>query len=229
MLKAILIDVGGTLVDEDEFFRQADQLILSELAAVGKATTAEEYERILVGYTKRCFPNPREVTLWHLLRPDLAEFKRVRELLQQLVHEWTASAVRPEAAAAVAALARGKGYKLALAGNQQAKVKELLQKEGILEHFAFQLVSEEMGVSKPNPIFFQIILDFLGVEPKEAVMVGDRLDLDIFPAKFLGLRTVRVLVGPYAAQEPPAPVYEPDLTITSFGKLPEALAKLEGG
>ena len=98
-----------------------------------------------------------------------------------------------------------------------------------MERFAFQLVSEEMGVSKPNPLFFQIILDFLGVEPKEAVMVGDRLDLDIFPAKFLGLRTVRVLVGPYTAQEPPAPDYEPDLTITSLAELPEALAKLVGG
>jgi len=116
MLKAILIDVGGTLVDEDEFFRQADQLIMSEVARARKATTPEEYERILISYTKRCFPNPREVTLWHLLRPDLAEFKRVRELLQQLVQEWTASAVRPEAAAAVAALAKGKDYKLALAG-----------------------------------------------------------------------------------------------------------------
>jgi HAD superfamily hydrolase (TIGR01549 family) len=227
MLEAILIDVGGPLVDEDGFFRRADQLILSELAAAGRAIMPEEYERILISYTKRCFPNPREVTLWHLLRPDLAEFKRVRELLRQLVRDWAASAVRPGAAAAVAALARGKGYKLALAGNQQAKVKELLQKEGILEHFTFRLVSEEMGVTKPDPVFFQIILDSLGAEPKEAVMVGDRLDYDIFPAKLIGLRTVRVLVGPYAAQEPLTSAYEPELTIPSLGELPEAMGRLE--
>ncbi len=228
MLKAILIDVGGPLVDEDDFFRQADRLILEELAQAGRTVTAEEYARVLRDYTVRCSPNPRGMALWHFLRPDLAGFKRGREALRRAIEEWEATRTRPGAGEALAELA-GR-YKLALAGNQRAKVKELLRREGILGYFSFGLVSEEMGVTKPDPLFFRMILDSLeaGLRPEEAVMVGDRLDLDIFPAKLLGLKTVRVLVGPYAQQEPPTPFHEPDLTIGSLAELPKALARLEG-
>lgn len=219
-LKAILIDVGGPLVDEDDFYRQADRLILEELAQAGRRVAAEEYARVLRDYTARCSPNPRALTLWHFLRPDIAGFKRGREALRKAVEEWEAKRVRPGAAEALAALA-GR-YKLALAGNQRAKVKELLQREGILRYFSFGLVSEEMGVTKPDPLFFRMILDSLAVEPEEAAMVGDRLDYDIFPARLMGLKAVRVLVGPYARQEPLTPAHEPDLVISSLAELPKA-------
>lgn len=228
MLKAILIDVGGPLVDEDDFYRQADRLILEELAQAqaGRRVAAEEYARVLRDYTARCSPNPRALALWHFLRPDIEGFKRGREALRKAVEEWEAKRVRPGAAEALAALA-GR-YKLALAGNQRAKVKELLQREGILRYFSFGLVSEEMGVTKPDPLFFRMILDSLAVEPEEAAMVGDRLDLDIFPARLLGLKAVRVLVGPYSEQEPITLFHEPDLAIGSLAELPKALARLEG-
>jgi len=221
MLKAILIDVGGPLVDEDEFYQRTDELILELLAREGKAVAEEEYHRILRDYTARCYPAPRGAALWHLLRPDLKLFQKGREMIVKEIERWRASKTRPGAVEAVAALA--KRYTLALAGNQRARVKELLRREGLLEHFQFQLVSEELGVSKPDPLFFQMILDSLGVKPQEAAMVGDRLDIDIYPAKLLGLRTVRVLVGPYAAQEPPTPFHEPDITIRTIAELPEIL------
>ena len=224
MLKAILIDVGGPLVDEDRFYQEVDRLILESLARVGKAVAEEEYNRVLRDYIARCFSIPRGAALWHLLRPDLAAFKQVREALQEMAREWSASLVRPGAAEAVAALASR--YRLTLAGNQRARVKELLRKEGLLESFAFQLVSEELGVAKPDPLFFQMILDSVRVEPREAVMVGDRLDYDVYPAKLLGMKTVRVLVGPYVLQEPQTPFHKPDITIGTIAELPEAVERL---
>ena len=164
-------------------------------------------------------------TIWHFLKPDLEAFQMVGQELRRRRQSWRPERLQPGAFEAIATLSER--YQLALAGNQPAGIKEFLRASGALGYFHFQLVSEEMGVTKPDPAFFQIILDSLGVEPKEAVMVGDRLDYDIFPAKLIGLRTVRVLVGPYAAQEPPAPAYEPELTIPSLGELPEAMGRLE--
>jgi len=224
MLKAILIDVGGPLVDEDEFYQRTDELILELLAREGKAVTEEEYRRILRDYTARCYSAPRGAALWHLLRPDLKLFQKGREMIVKEIERWQASKTRPGAVEAVAALA--KRYTLALAGNQRARVKELLRREGLLEHFQFQLVSEELGVSKPDPLFFQMILDSLGVKPQEAAMVGDRLDIDIYPAKLLGLKTIRVLVGPYAAQEPLTLLHKPEITIGTMDELPRAIAQL---
>jgi putative hydrolase of the HAD superfamily len=225
MLKAVLIDVGGTLVDDHDFYELADRLVLELLAESGRLIPREEYERVVQGFIVRLYPNPCRAALWHLLKPDLEGFRRLQEELQRRSSGWKAERLQPGAREAIVALSEH--YKLALAGNQPATIKEFLRASGVLEYFHFQLVSEEMGVTKPDPVFFQIILDSLGAEPKEAVMVGDRLDYDIFPAKLIGLRTVRVLVGPYAAQEPPAPAYEPELTIPSLGELPEAMGRLE--
>ena len=80
-----------------------------------------------------------------------------------------------------------------------------------------------MGIAKPSPLFFRMILDGIYVGREEAVMVGDRLDYDIFPAKLLRMKTVRVLLGPYRRQKPILPFYEPDLCIGDLSQLPEAL------
>ena len=58
-------------------------------------------------------------------------------------------------------------------------------------------------------------------------MVGDRLDNDVYPAKLLGLKTVRVLTGPYALQRPLTPFHEPEATISTIAELPRAVAQLE--
>ena len=71
-----------------------------------------------------------------------------------------------------------------------------------------------------------MILDGMGVKPEEAVMVGDRLDHDIFPAKLLGMKTVRVLRGPYRRQQPPTFLYVPDVSISGLSHLLRALEKL---
>lgn len=60
------------------------------------------------------------------------------------------------------------------------------------------------------------------------IVVGDRLDRDIAPAKALGLTTVhmQLLGGKYAAEEPRAPEEVPDCTVTNFLELSELLELL---
>ena len=53
----------------------------------------------------------------------------------------------------------------------------------------------EEGVSKPDRRIFDIALSRAGCKPENAVMIGDRLDNDIAPAKKLGMKTVRVKQG----------------------------------
>jgi HAD superfamily hydrolase (TIGR01549 family) len=149
----------------------------------------------------------------------------LREEMKLRQREWKAERLQTGALDAAKALASR--YRRALAGNQGAAIKELLRISGILEYFQFQQVSEELGVSKPDPQFFQMILDSLEVEPQEAAMVGDRLDYDIHPAKLMGMRTVRVLVDPYTLQKPLTPFHGPDYTIGSMSELPHAVERLD--
>jgi FMN phosphatase YigB (HAD superfamily) len=49
-----------------------------------------------------------------------------------------------------------------------------------------------MHSAKPNPDYFAEILQYIGVEPHEALMVGDSLKSDIIPAQTLGIHPYQI-------------------------------------
>ena len=77
-----------------------------------------------------------------------------------------------------------------------------LEAHGIAKYFESQAVSGTHGFYKPDVRLFLHACEALGVAPEECIMVGDRIDCDIVPAKQLGMRTVRLRTGRHASQEP---------------------------
>ena len=65
-----------------------------------------------------------------------------------------------------------------------------------------------------------------GVEPARAVMVGDRLDYDVRPAKEAGLRTVWVLRGEAPDLPTAEQLAEPDAAVADLRGLPEVIEDL---
>jgi HAD superfamily hydrolase (TIGR01509 family) len=61
-----------------------------------------------------------------------------------------------------------------------------------------QLFSFQVGVAKPSPAIFQQALRAAGVDPADAVMVGDDRTKDIAPAAALGMRTIQTNGGALA-------------------------------
>lgn len=88
-------------------------------------------------------------------------------------------------------------------------------------HFASHLrvISEAVGYSKPDSRIFRHALDCAGVEPHEAVMVGDWLEADIGGAQNAGLRGV--WFNPEGKSRPADIV--PDATIRRLDELPAVL------
>lgn len=86
-------------------------------------------------------------------------------------------------------------YQLGIIANQALGTKERLEKWGILSHFDLVIASAEVGIAKPDPEIFQLALDRADCCPQEAVMVGDRVDNDIMPAKEIGMATIWVRQG----------------------------------
>lgn len=89
---------------------------------------------------------------------------------------------------------RGK-YKLGLVCNTRSDmtvegVRGILGEAGIPDVFDVVVVSGELGVSKPDPGIFGVALEGLGVEPGEAVMVGNMVSTDVFGGNRVGMRTV---------------------------------------
>lgn len=65
-----------------------------------------------------------------------------------------------------------------------------LQRLGVLDLFDLCCISSEIGYNKPDERLYQSALELARIRPKEALMVGDRLDWDLEPAYAVGMDTV---------------------------------------
>jgi HAD superfamily hydrolase (TIGR01509 family) len=121
---------------------------------------------------------------------------------------------------------RDRGYRLGVIANQPTQVRSALERDGLVPYFEVWGVSEDLGLQKPDPALFVHALRTAGVEPRRAVMVGDRLDYDVRPARIAGMRTIWLLRGE-APDEPTAQqLSEPDAAARDLTDLVEIIDRL---
>ena len=64
---------------------------------------------------------------------------------------------------------------------------------GLAKYFTHTLISEEVGINKPQPEIFRIALEMNHVSADEAIMIGDTLGTDVFGAKVAGFDSALVV------------------------------------
>ncbi|MDP9228186.1 MAG: TIGR01458 family HAD-type hydrolase [Actinomycetota bacterium] len=79
-------------------------------------------------------------------------------------------------------------------------------------------------VGKPAPAFFELVLGDLGVDPSEAAMVGDDVEIDVGGAIDSGLAGVLVRTGKYREEFVRSSGVEPTATVDSIADVPGLLA-----
>jgi putative hydrolase of the HAD superfamily len=75
--------------------------------------------------------------------------------------------------------------------------------------------SSELSIAKPHAQAFGVVLDALGIEARETVFVGDRLEDDICGAQRLGMRTIWIPHSTIPGHEASAVV--PEATVDRLG------------
>lgn len=86
-------------------------------------------------------------------------------------------------------------YKIGIIANQSLGTADRLEKFGIKKYIDLIIASAEEGVEKPDKRIFNIALSKAFCNPENAVMIGDRIDNDIVPAKELGMKTIWIKQG----------------------------------
>lgn len=86
------------------------------------------------------------------------------------------------------------GYRhIILANGVIRRHKETLKVLGVPpETFELYVTSEVVGTTKPHPEGFQYVLNYTKLPPSSHLMIGDREQVDLVPAKKLGMRTCMV-------------------------------------
>ncbi len=74
----------------------------------------------------------------------------------------------------------------------RAQVRKKLQALGLTAQFQVVVTPEDCGAKKPDPRIFLYAMARLGVQPQQALMVGDNPLSDIAPAVALGMQVFHV-------------------------------------
>ena len=110
-------------------------------------------------------------------------------------------------------------YRLGILANQPSSTLERLKRDGIYHYFDLCLLSETENLLKPDLAFFDYAIHRAECRPDRIVMIGDRLDNDIMPAKKAGMKTVRMKQGLHSVQQPISDAYRPDWEVQSVQQL----------
>ena len=201
-IKYLFFDIGSTLVDESECVKKRCEVIIES----NNIDRQEFYDRVeecakTDSYAVRAAAlyYGAEIPKWYgeleKLYPDT---KMVLEILSQK-------------------------YKLGVIANQVAGTKDRLDNWGIGKYFDVVVASAEAECAKPDLKLFNLALEQAGCKPNEAVMIGDRLDNDVVPAKQLGMKTVWVRQGFAKYQSISNETEKPDSIIDSIGDILDVL------
>jgi putative hydrolase of the HAD superfamily len=215
----VFVDIGGVLYD-DQVYAEAWRRALRE---AGASFTDEEFD---AEYARARAEQSRS------FRRRLAERFAGSEadlgaLEARASRYWRypPSALHDDACGALEAL-RDAGYRLGVIANQPSAVRDAMRRDGLVPFFEVWGVSDDLGLQKPDPALFVHALGTAKVEPGRAVMVGDRLDYDVRPAKAAGMRTVWVLRGEAPDDPTTAQLAETDASVRDLTELPGAITVL---
>ena len=201
MIRAVLFDVGGPLDLEIAFEAAIDADIRDGLEREGFVVDDASWEAAHRYAVDTFAPSLYRALIWRLTAGDRTASERIYEWMEARSHGRDLFELRPGIGAVLEALQQ-RNLKLGLAANQPAAVIERLERHGIGSYFEGQGISGIYGYRKPDVRLFLRVCEDLGVDPGDCIMVGDRIDNDVVPAKLLGMYTVLLRTGRHAAQQP---------------------------
>jgi beta-phosphoglucomutase len=163
MLRAILFDFNGVLVDDEPIHLRLLQQVMGE---EGIELSAEDYYREYLGLDDRgCFSalllrSGQEASASRLMRLIARKASYYQDLIRRQGYPFF-----PGAAELVAAAAR-RGLMLGVvSGALREEVEGALRQAGLREHFKVLVTAEDVTASKPDPEGYLRALQALNGEP----------------------------------------------------------------
>lgn len=209
MIKAIIFDMDGVLVDSEPFNIEIEKrqfelnhILISEEEHhqyMGVATDVM-WKEIAKGQS---LPLPVEALIEQNKKESIHYFTELKEIpvmpgLIDLLEKLTS-----------------KNFPIAVASSSFPEIIELiLQKTGLRKHFQVMVSSQEAGKSKPEPDVFLLAAKRLGINPENCMVIEDSAN-GIRAAKAAGMRCI-AFEGPGAN---PANQKQADAVIKSFDQL----------
>jgi putative hydrolase of the HAD superfamily len=242
MIKAVVFDYGGTLVTElepwSEVRPRAVRSAYGYLRSHGLRASLEEYIAINRGVFER-FAEREEIE-----HRDIPDTSKYIELVGELIPGATKARRRALALGANNTFWKVANSNFRLRGEAKRCLDDLesmelglglisnhhdgsalmrsLRPYRITQKFDPIVISEKVGMRKPDPAIFMLCLSAMRVSPRQAVYVGDVPEFDVAGAKAAGMYSI--LIGDKGRDGP-----KPDFAVKGMEEIPPIVARLNGG
>jgi putative hydrolase of the HAD superfamily len=191
MIKAIIFDMDGTLYASDKIRKQFAGAAYHTLSKTGHISIVRAQklieERRAALQEKSGFPVPYTLTLrsfnipisvWH---EENIRFFDPRDYLRK----------DDQLKRALTALKND--FRLAvMTNNNRVQTERVLEALALSDIFDRVFTYNSFEVLKPDPAFFEKSATALDIDPQSCLFVGDRYDVDLQPARKLGMQVLEV-------------------------------------
>ena len=191
MIKVIIFDLDGTLYANPQvlqMFAEAAYHLFAEVKKIPIATAKEMIEeRRAQLKQEKGFTVPYTITLKSLGIPT------------ELWHEANIRYFNPgdylkaDARLKTTLQNLGKNYKLAvLTNNNETQTQRILHALGVEKLFDYIFNYNSYKIIKPDPEVYKRAVEKMEVGYEECLVIGDRVEVDLYPAQKLGMKVFEV-------------------------------------
>lgn len=180
--KAILFDVDGTILDTHEYIYQAFE---HSLGMHHKPLTREEIQIIMGKPLEECYRILTELE-------DISELAESHKLFQ--ANNAFLAKPFPNTIKTLEKIKKNGMLIGAVTTRAKESATESLDVNEVMPYINHFVAFEDVVNPKPDPEGIHQVLNYFGIDPSDAIMVGDS-DVDVFAGKNAGVSTVGVTYG----------------------------------
>jgi len=195
MIRAVVFDLYGTLLTGDVYVNveDKDEGLSRLLREAGHEVYYQEVWAarqfvMFIDYPRGRANTPKEFYGKVLERLEISADSKLAEAMASKVAELERVRLFQDVVPTINAL-RARGIKTAILTTIPSwRFQHILEANQV--KIDFICTAKEARAVKPNPKIYETVLKKLGVQPNEALMVGDDPKTDVIPAKKMGMKTV---------------------------------------
>lgn len=219
MIKCILFDLWNTLIYNNPKYN--GKKIIPQMLNLDEKDF-KEFLKTKWGMKPDWKARDFFVALLEAMGKSVKENELLLEKLEEIWQKHYDSILVFEEVPAVLEKLVKRGYKLGIISNSEPPTIQLLKKLELAPFFNFTTFSFECRCLKPDRSLFQVAIQRAGAKPEEILVVGDKINEDLWPARQLGMKTV--LIDRTSKEKS---IYPADFKINTLEDLSEVLKKLD--
>lgn len=225
-LKNVLLDAGGVILDESEQETMNAEIIISLIRHYRPAYTIQDYCNDVESAVKIYCTHIYQSVIWKNVKPNLEKYIEIKNEFKTL-HRQKSLPLKLNKGIKEQMLKMSQKLRIVIAGQYGKSIINLLDEEGILKYLHSRITQDDFAITKPDPRYYAQILEKVDFKAENSVMVGDRIDKDIIPAKQVGMKTILFRTGLHRNQQARIPEELPDKEIMKITELCDTIHELD--